>query len=80
MNKVKDLEVKLRVIYVDKFESAVPELDTLRHENCSILIAEEKMEEEIQCLGLSDKNQKAKNSKLNSELVKCRTRLIKEKV
>ena len=37
------------------------------------------MEEEIEYLELSDKNQKAINSRLNTEMVKCGTRLIKEK-
>jgi chromosome segregation ATPase len=73
VNKVKDLEAKvLEVGNKDKFESAVAELEALRH-------AEDKLEEEIKYLEVSDKNQKAINSRLNSEMVRFRIRLIKEK-
>jgi chromosome segregation ATPase len=61
VNKVEDLEANLREVSSaseDKFESVVAELETLRQENCSILITKHKMEEEIQYLELSEKNQK----------------------
>ena len=53
--------------------------ENLKAENKDIISDKVKLEEEILFLTLSDKNQREINKRLNLEMVKSRTRLIKEK-
>ena len=69
--KVKELEAELAKVQTAA-DLSVTDLDIMKQEKVNF-------EKEIQYLKISDRNQKALNTKLNKEMIQARNRLIKEK-
>ena len=63
----------------EELETAVAELEVSKNETELISKEKDLLEDEIQYLRLSDKNQKAINTRLNTEMSRFRARLLKEK-
>ena len=80
VSRVQALEASLgNVKSKDELDSAVDELEATKNRTEQILKDKVLLEEEIEYLKLSDKNQKAINIRLNSEMNRFRARLLKEK-